>query len=74
MFDERNPAVKKMISMLIEAAHARDRYVGICGQGPSDHPELAEFLVEQGIDSISLNPDSVLTVIERVAGAEAREQ
>lgn len=70
LFDERNPAVKKMISMLIETAHARDRYVGICGQGPSDHPELAEFLVEQGIDSISLNPDSVLTVIERVAGAE----
>ncbi len=70
LFDERNPAVKKLISMLIESAHARDRYVGICGQGPSDHPELAEFLVEQGIDSISLNPDSVLTVIERVAGAE----
>ncbi|MCD2195681.1 phosphoenolpyruvate synthase [Actinomycetospora endophytica] len=72
LFDERNPSVKKMISMLIEAAHARDRYVGICGQGPSDHPELAEFLVEQGIDSISLNPDSVLTVIERVAEAEKR--
>jgi pyruvate,water dikinase len=72
LFDERSPAVKKMISMLIETAHARDRYVGICGQGPSDHPELAEFLVEQGIDSISLNPDSVLTVIERVAEAEKR--
>ena len=72
LFDERSPAVKKMITMLIEAAHAKDRYVGICGQGPSDHPDLAEFLVEQGIDSMSLNPDSVLTVIERVAEAESR--
>ena len=72
LFDERSPAVKKMISMLIETAHAHDRYVGICGQGPSDHPELAEFLVEQGIDSMSLNPDSVLTVIEKVAEAEKR--
>ena len=70
LFDERSPAVKKMISMLIETAHAKGRYVGICGQGPSDHPDLAEFLVEQGIDSMSLNPDSVLTVIERVAEAE----
>ena len=61
-----------MITMLIEAAHAKDRYVGICGQGPSDHPDFAEFLVEQGIDSMSLNPDSVLTVIERVAEAESR--
>ncbi|NYD35230.1 phosphoenolpyruvate synthase [Actinomycetospora corticicola] len=72
LFDERNPAVKKMISMLIETAHAHGRYVGICGQGPSDHPELAEFLVEQGIDSMSLNPDSVLTVIEKVAAAEKK--
>ncbi|PVZ14315.1 phosphoenolpyruvate synthase [Actinomycetospora cinnamomea] len=72
LFDERNPAVKKMITMLIEAAHAKGRYVGICGQGPSDHPDLAEFLVEAGIDSMSLNPDSVLTVVERVAEAESR--
>jgi pyruvate,water dikinase len=72
LFDERSPAVKKMITMLLDAAHAKDRYVGICGQGPSDHPDLAEFLVEQGIDSMSLNPDSVLTVIERVAEAESR--
>ncbi|MCD2190434.1 phosphoenolpyruvate synthase [Actinomycetospora soli] len=71
LFDERSPAVKKMITMLIETAHAQGKYVGICGQGPSDHPELAEFLVEQGIDSMSLNPDSVLTVIEKVAEAEA---
>lgn len=72
LFDERSPAVKKMITMLIEAAHAKDRYVGICGQGPSDHPDLAEFLVSHGIDSMSLNPDSVLTVIERVAEAESK--
>ena len=59
--------------MLIEAAHARTgTKVGICGQGPSDHPDFAEFLVERGIDSMSLNPDSVLTVIERVAEAESR--
>ena len=70
LFDERSPSVKRLISMLIESAHAAGRKVGICGQGPSDHPDLAEFLVEQGIDSISLNPDSVLTVIERVAEAE----
>ena len=72
LFDERNPAVKKMITMLLETAHAHGRYVGICGQGPSDHPDLAEFLVEQGIDSMSLNPDSVLEVVERVAEAESR--
>lgn len=72
LFDERSPAVKKMITMLLEAAHAKGRYVGICGQGPSDHPDLAEFLVEHGIDSMSLNPDSVLTVVERVAEAESR--
>lgn len=74
LFDERSPAVKKMITMLLDAAHAKDRYVGICGQGPSDHPDLAEFLVEQGIDSMSLNPDSVLEVIERVAEAESRRR
>jgi pyruvate,water dikinase len=72
LFDERSPAVKKMITMLLETAHAKGRYVGICGQGPSDHPDLAEFLVEQGIDSMSLNPDSVLEVVERVAEAESR--
>lgn len=72
LFDERNASVTRLIAMLIGTAHERGRYVGICGQGPSDHPELAEFLVEQGIDSISLNPDSVLTVIERVAETEKR--
>ena len=59
-FDERNPAVKKMLSMAIQAAHKAGKYVGICGQGPSDHPELARWLLEQGIDSVSLNPDTVV--------------
>ncbi len=70
--DERDPAVKAMLLSAISACKASGKYVGICGQGPSDHPELAEFLVEQGIDSMSLNPDSVLTVIEKVAEAEKR--
>lgn len=70
MFDERNPAVEKMISMLIEKAHEKDVKVGICGQGPSDHPEFAEFLVKEGIDSISLNPDSVVEIIRRIAEIE----
>jgi pyruvate, water dikinase len=70
-FDERNPAVLRLVAELIETAHAAGRPVGICGQGPSDHPDLAEFLVERGIDSISLNPDSVLEVIRRVADTEA---
>ena len=67
LFDERNPAVKKMLSMAIEACNKADKYIGICGQGPSDHPELAEWLFEQGIDSVSLNPDSVIDTWERLA-------
>ena len=59
-FDERDPAVKKLLSMAIKACRARGKYVGICGQGPSDHPDLAEWLVEEGIDSVSLNPDTVV--------------
>src|SRR5215207_1749764 len=59
-FDERDPAVKFMISAAIRACKARGKYVGICGQGPSDHPDLAEWLVEQGIESMSLNPDTVV--------------
>ncbi|MEX5272033.1 phosphoenolpyruvate synthase [Kocuria sabuli] len=59
-FDERDPAVKKLLAMAISACRARDKYVGICGQGPSDHPELAQWLLEQGIDSVSLNPDAVV--------------
>jgi pyruvate,water dikinase len=59
-FDERDPAVKSLISSAIQACKARGKYVGICGQGPSDHPDLAEWLLEQGIDTISLNPDTVI--------------
>ena len=59
-FDERDPAVRAMLSMAIRACKAAGKYVGICGQGPSDHPELARWLVEEGIDSLSLNPDTVV--------------
>ncbi len=60
LFDERNPAVKKLLAMAIKACRAQNKYVGICGQGPSDHPDLARWLMEQGIESVSLNPDSVI--------------
>jgi pyruvate,water dikinase len=60
LFDERDPAVKKLLSMAISTARARGKYVGICGQGPSDHPDLAQWLMEQGIESVSLNPDTVV--------------
>ena len=60
LFDERNPAVKKMLSMAIQSARAKGKYIGICGQGPSDHPDLAQWLMEQGIESVSLNPDTVV--------------
>ena len=59
-FDERDPAVKYMLSAAITACKQRGKYVGICGQGPSDHPDLAEWLLQQGIDSMSLNPDTVV--------------
>ncbi len=59
-FDERDPAVKAMLHMAIDACKKRDKYVGICGQGPSDHPDFAKWLVEEGIDTISLNPDTVV--------------
>jgi pyruvate,water dikinase len=73
LFDERNQAVKDSISHLIESAHKKKRKVGLCGQAPSDHPEFAAFLVKAGIDTISVNPDSVLPVIEKVAAAEKKE-
>jgi pyruvate, water dikinase len=60
LFDERDPAVKKLLSMAISAAKAKGKYIGICGQGPSDHPDLAEWLMDQGIESVSLNPDTVI--------------
>jgi pyruvate,water dikinase len=71
LFDERNPAVKRMIQMAIQTVKSCNRKIGICGQAPSDYPEFAQFLVEQGIDSISLNPDSVLKTRLEIAKAEA---
>jgi pyruvate,water dikinase len=71
-FDERDPAVLRAIELLIEGAHAEGRTVGICGQGPSVYPEFAEFLVRQGIDSISLNPDTVVTTMRSIASLEQR--
>jgi pyruvate,water dikinase len=68
LFDERNPAVKKLLSMAIQACKRQGKYVGICGQGPSDHPDLAKWLVSEGIDSVSLNPDSVVETWLYVAG------
>ncbi|MEH2064405.1 MAG: phosphoenolpyruvate synthase [Nostoc sp.] len=70
LFDERSPAVKEMVKMAIKAAKKHHRKIGICGQAPSDYPEFAQFLVEQGIDSISLNPDSVLKTMLEVAKVE----
>jgi pyruvate,water dikinase len=72
LFDERNAAVKQACACIIAAARQAGRKVGICGQAPSDFPDFAEFLVEQGIDSISLTPDSLLRTAERVAAAEKR--
>ena len=72
LFDERDPAVKKLLSMAIEACNKAGKYIGICGQGPSDHPDLAYWLMEQGIDSVSLNPDSVLDTWFFLAGEEAK--
>ena len=59
-FDERDPAVMALLKQAIKACKAAGKYVGICGQGPSDHPDLAKWLLEQGIDSVSLNPDTVI--------------
>jgi len=60
LFDERNPAVKKLLSQAIAACNKAGKYIGICGQGPSDHPDFAQWLMDQGISSVSLNPDSVM--------------
>ncbi len=70
LFDERNEAVKRLISLLIKKAHNKGRPVGICGEAPSNYPEFAAFLVEQGIDSISLSPDSVIKVFKSISKAE----
>jgi pyruvate, water dikinase len=71
LFDERNPAVQRLIQMAIKSVKQCDRKIGICGQAPSDYPEFARFLVGQGIDSISLNPDSVLRTRLAIAQLEA---
>ncbi|MBC7910100.1 MAG: phosphoenolpyruvate synthase [Pyrinomonadaceae bacterium] len=74
LFDERNGAVEKMVAMAIEAAHRAGKKIGICGQAPSDYPEFARFLVERGITSISLNPDTVLQTTHIINEAEAEQQ
>ncbi|MGZ4843156.1 MAG: putative PEP-binding protein, partial [Candidatus Angelobacter sp.] len=74
LFDENNLAVRRMIAEAIRAAHLAKRPIGICGQAPSDFPEFAEWLVEQNIDSISLNPDTAIKTALRVASAERRSR
>jgi len=70
IFDERNEAVKRMLQMAIEACKKANKYIGICGQAPSDYPEITEFLVKNGIDSISLNHDSIFKMHKVVADLE----
>jgi pyruvate,water dikinase len=72
-FDERDPGVIKMISMAIQGARRNHRHVGLCGQAPSDFPEFAEFLVKAGINSISLNPDSIMKVTLKLVNDEAND-
>ena len=72
LFDERDEAVKKMIRQVIEVARRKGRKIGICGQAPSDYPEFAKFLVEEGIDSISLTADVVIKTIQNVLDIERR--
>jgi len=71
IFDERDPAVKKMLGLAIDACRAAGKYVGICGQGPSDHPDLAQWLVDRGIESLSLNPDAAIDTWMLLARARA---
>ena len=72
LFDERHPTVMEMIRLAIQTAKRCGRKIGICGQAPSDHPEFAAFLVGEGIDSISLNPDAVISTRLSVAALEAQ--
>ena len=69
-FDERDPAIKALLTKVIATCRAKGKYVGICGQGPSDHPDFAEWLMQEGIESISLNPDSVIDTWQKLAGAK----
>ena len=71
-YDERNPAVKQLMKLAIDACHRQQKYIGICGQAPSDFPEITTWLVEQGIDSISLNPDSIIPMYDVVLQAEQK--
>jgi len=70
LFDERNDSVKYLIKRVIRVATEKNKYIGICGQAPSDYQEFAQFLVEEGIESISLNPDTVLKTIELLGNTE----
>jgi pyruvate, water dikinase len=72
IFDERNEAVKRTIAQVIATCRQKGRKIGICGQAPSDYPEFAQFLVEQGIDSLSLNPDTVLKTTLAILETERR--
>jgi len=69
-FDERDPGVKEMIRLAVEGARRNNRHCGLCGQAPSDYPEMAEYLVDIGIDAISLNPDSVLSTTRHILDVE----
>ncbi|HIH03674.1 MAG TPA: phosphoenolpyruvate synthase, partial [Methanoregulaceae archaeon] len=71
-FDERDPGVERFVAMSIEGCRRNHRHSGLCGEAPSDYPEYADFLVEQGIDSISVNPDALLKITLRVAETEER--
>jgi pyruvate,water dikinase len=74
LFDERDDAVRAMLEMAITACRKAGKYIGICGQGPSDHPDLARWLMEQGISSVSLNPDTVVETILYLGGeGQSRE-
>src|SRR5262245_46345644 len=68
LFDERDDAVRALLAMAIRACRSKNKYIGICGQGPSDHPDLAAWLLEQGIESMSLNPDTVVETWYALAG------
>ena len=72
LFDERDDAVKALLKMAIDACRKQGKYIGICGQGPSDHPDFARWLLEQGIESISLNPDTVVETWLFLAGNQIK--
>ena len=74
LFNERDPAIKALFSMAIKACKAKNKYIGICGQGPSDYPDLALWLMEQGIDSVSLNPDTVVETWLYLAGEHPEQE